>query len=373
MDFLNLSMLGGALSNLWTKVISSFFGAIGNYAWSIILLTVVIKLVLLPLDFFNKKITRKNTVMQAKIQPELAKLQQRYGNDKNLYNQKVSELYKSNNYNVVGSCLFMLVNLVLTLVIFISLFSGLNQMASTKIVEQYQTLESTYQTVYQQEIANSKTEEQAKQSANSAVVLKYEDIKYSWLWIDNVWKSDMPTNSIPTFSEYLNVAQKVEVDGQTYTVKELNKQENSEIKAKLESEYNTVMNPLRESVGKANGYLILLVLTVATAFLSQWLVQRKNKMATGMGTGKVMMFVLPLMLGFFALTYNAVFALYLLTSQIITLAFTPIIDAILDALDKRQLAKQEQKVAVSYRRTDATVVVNTNDKKSKKNKTKKGE
>lgn len=362
MDLLNISMLGGALANLWTKIISSFNGAIGNYAWSIILLTVVIKIVLLPLDFFNKKITRKNTVMQAKIQPELAKLQQKYGNDKNLYNQKVSELYKSNNYNVVGSCLFMLVNLVLTLVIFISLFSGLNQMASSKIAEQYQTLESTYHTTYQQQIELSKSQDEAKEVANQAVVEKYKQIKYSWLWIDNVWKSDMPTNSIPTFSEYLNVAQKVEVDGETYTVKQLNEEKNSEIKAKLEEEYNTVMSPLRDSVGKANGYLILLVLTVVTAFVSQWLMQRKNKMATGMGTGKIMMFVLPLMLGFFALTYNAVFALYLLTSQLVTLAFTPVIDLILDNMDKRRALKEQQQNAVSYRRVD------TIEKSNKKNK-----
>ena len=365
MDFLNISMLGGALANMWAKIISSFNGAIGNYAWSIILLTVVIKLVMLPLDFFNKKITRKNTIMQAKIQPELAKLQQKYGNDKNLYNQKVSELYKSNNYNVVGSWLFMLINLVLTLVIFISLFSGLNQMASSKIVEQYKTLENTYNTTYEQQIALSKTEEEAKLSANEAVVLKYKDIKYSWLWIDNVWKSDMPTNSIPTFSEFLNVAQKIEVDGETYTIKQLNEEKNSEIKAKLEDEYNKVMSPLRESVGKANGYLILLILTVVTAFVSQWLMQRKNKMATGMGTGKIMMFVLPLMLGFFALTYNAVFALYLLTSQLMALAFTPLIDLILDAMDKKQALKEEQKNMVSYRRVETTVDSKKNKKEGK--------
>lgn len=364
MAILNFSMLGGALVNLWLKIIEFFDVAIGNYAWSIILLTLIIKIIMSPLDLFNKKMTRKNTMMQAKIQPEIAKLQQKYGNDKNTYNQKMSELYKSNNYNVVGTCLFMLINLTLTLVVFISLFSGLNQMASNKIVDQYEVLQSTYNTVYNEHYSNTSNIEESVALANDAVAEKYKDIKYSWLWIDNVWKSDMPTNSIPTFTEYLNIAKKVKVEENYIEVKKLSKEQ----KQTLEAEYKEIMDPLRETSGKANGYLILFILTLGTAFLTQWLTQRKQKMATGVGTGKIMMFIIPIMLGFFAIMYNAVFALYMLTSQIITLALTPLIDKIIDISQKRAENKAElaKAAAVPYRRVvdvEKAVKNKKNDKK----------
>ena len=370
MAVLEISQICGFMVDMWTNVISWFSSVIGNYAWAIILLTLLIKLLMLPLDFFNKKSTRKNTKMQAVIQPELVKLQEKYGNDKNLLNQKISEVYKKHNYNVVGSCLFMFVNLALTLVIFFSLFSGLNNMASIKITEQYNTLQQTYSTAYAEKI--SEGEEVAVNYANGQVKLKYDEIKgqYSWLWIDNVWKADMPTKSIPTFDEYLKIAKEVTYEGEKVASNKLS----NEQKEVLEAEYEVVMGPLRDVSRSANGYLILVVLIFGTAFASQYITNRKNKKAAstkqdpdGKGnptqlSGKIMMFVLPVMLAVFALTYNSVFALYLLASQIITLVSTPVIDVVLDKLEQRQERKKLAVQTVSYSRK------NTGDKKDNKQK-----
>lgn len=368
MAFLNISQLCGFMVDMWTKVISWFNGAIGNYAWSIILLTLAIKVLLLPLDFFNKKTSRKNSQMQAKIQPQLAKLQQKYGNDKNTYNQKVAEVYKANNYNVVGSCLFMLVYMVVTLVIFITLFSGLNTMASKKIIGEYDALKQTYNTAYTTQIEGGATEDVASEYANGQVRIKYNEIKkeFSWLWIDNVWKSDMPTNSIPSADEYLKIAKTVTVGEEDIAVKNLTADQKEEFKV----EYAKVMTPLEKTEGRTNGFLILTVLTIASAFLTQWLSWRKNKKTSDnnpmASSGKIMMILMPLMLGFFALTYNAVFALYLLTSQIIALASTPIIDLILDKMEKVAEQKQSQTVVMEYSRTNIQKNKDHKQKKSKK-------
>ena len=357
MAILEVSQLCGFMVDMWTSIISWFSDFVGNYAWAIILLTLVIKLLLLPLDFFNKKVTRKNAKMQAVIQPELEKVKAKYGNDQAVYNQKVNEVYKKHNYNVVGSCFFMLINLVLTLVIFITLFNGLNTMAQIKITQQYSTLQQTYNQVY----AEGNNVEQA----NNAVKIKYDEIKgeYSWLWISNVWKADMPTSSIPTFNEYLNIAREVEVevDGETQKIK--SNKLSDEQKQVLETEYNKIMDPLRESSSKTNGYIILPILIVGSAFLSQWLTTRKNKGVNGSNpagaSSKVMLFILPIMLGFFAFTYNAVFALYLLVSQLISLASTPLIDLILDKLEQRAENKKKVVQTVNYSRN-----VTNNDKKN---------
>jgi len=368
MAFLNVSQLCGFMVDMWTNVISWFNGAIGNYAWSIILLTLAIKVLLLPLDFFNKRTSRKNSQMQAKIQPQLAKLQQKYGNDKNVYNQKVAEVYKANNYNVVGSCLFMLVYLVVTLVIFITLFSGLNAMASKKIIGEYDALKQTYNAAYTTQIEGGATEEEAIEYANGQVRIKYNEIRkeFSWLWIDNVWKSDMPTNSIPSADDYLKIARTVRIDEEDVAIKNLTAEQKEEFKA----EYAKVMTPLEKTEGRTNGFLILTVLTVATAFLTQWLAWRKNKKATGdnpmASSGKIMMIIMPLMLGFFALTYNAVFALYLLTSQIIALASTPLMDLVLDKVEKSAEQKQVQAVTMDYSRTNIQKNKDHKQKKSKK-------
>ena len=54
------------------------------------------------------------------------------------------ELYKRENYNIVGTCFGLLINLVLTMVIFFTLFSGINKMQYYTIDKEYETLTNTY-------------------------------------------------------------------------------------------------------------------------------------------------------------------------------------------------------------------------------------
>ena len=348
------SLLISAPTGMWPSIIN-VFNSVGNYAWGIILLTICIKLVMSPLDFFNKKVTRKNAKMQAVLQPEMAKIQKQYGHDKNLYNQKLSELYKKNNFNIMGSCVFMLVNLILTLVIFLTLWGSLNSMANFKISDQYNQLETVYNQTYTE---TQGTEEEKIISANSAVKIKYDEIKDSWLWIENVWVSETPwTNSIPDFNSYLSmIGNKVEIIEEGKPVlknfSELTEDQQEEIKAN----YEKVMNPLRESVNRVNGYLILPILAIGTSLLAQFLMQyrvsKKNKSenAVAQPTNKVLLIVLPLIMGLFTLFYNSVFAIYIITGQIISIITAPIIDLIIDKVEAREEKKKEAKVVVEYSR-----------------------
>ena len=333
-------------TGLWPSIIN-IFGNVGNYAWAIILLTIAIKVIMSPLDFFNKKISRKNAKMQTVLQPEMAKIQKQYGHDKNLYNQKLSELYKNNNFNMMGSCIFMLVNLVLTLVIFLTLFGALNNMANFKIQNQYEELKTAYYSVYEVDLNNTK-------QAEEAVKIKYDEIKDSWLWIDNIWRAETPwTNSVPTFEEYLAmIGNKVETIPEGKTEAELiefSKLSEAE-QTKLKDEYTAVMGALRESEGKANGYLILAVLAVGTALLSQFLMQRKMKVVEGQKSNKFMMFFLPILMGVFTLFYNSVFALYIIVGQVFAIVTTPLIDLILDKLEMREKRKKDETIIVEYSR-----------------------
>lgn len=371
MAVLNLPLLAGILVDMWISIISWFNGAFINYAWSIIILTILIKLIMTPLDFYNKKITRKNAKMQKVIQPQIEKLEKQYGNDRNLYNQKMNEVYKANNYNVIGSCLFMLINLVITFTIFISLLNGLNTMASNRISSQYQTLNEVYYTTYN-ENSSLVTQEEATELANNSVELKYDEIKDDWLWIKNVWKSDTATNSIPSFDEFLSITKQVVINGEVLNYETLDDTQ----KQQAQEEYELIMTPLRENIGGSNGYYILLILVVGTSVLSQWLIQRKMKVGDdsnnpAAGTSKVMMFVLPILLGVFALSSNSVFSLYLLTSQVISIMTTPIIDQIIDQVESNSEIKRINETTPEYSRKrvkDASNTPFSYDRDEKKNK-----
>ena len=143
-------MLGSAWpeGNFWAFLIKLF--DVGSYAWTIIIFTVVLKLLLSPLDILQRYYTNKTTRAQAKLQPEIEKLKKRYGQNQNLLYQKQNELYQKSGFNMKGSCLVMLVYMVVTLVVFLTLYSSLQSIAGFKIKNQYQELEQTYDSSYNQ-------------------------------------------------------------------------------------------------------------------------------------------------------------------------------------------------------------------------------
>ena len=95
-------------------VLHYFNAWIGNMGWAIIALTVVIKLVLLPLAY-------KSYVSMAKmkeLQPEMEKIKERAGDDRQKLQQEMMELYKKEKVNPASGCLPIL----LQIPIFFSLY-----------------------------------------------------------------------------------------------------------------------------------------------------------------------------------------------------------------------------------------------------------
>lgn len=85
-----------------------------SWSWAIVVLTVIIRLVLMPLMWRQIKSMR---AMQA-LQPQLKALQEKYKNDRQVLNQKVMEFYQANNVSPFGSCL----PLLLQMPVFLGLF-----------------------------------------------------------------------------------------------------------------------------------------------------------------------------------------------------------------------------------------------------------
>ncbi len=436
-------------TGVWEKIIMAFHNGIPNYAWAIIVFTLVLKVVLLPLDFFNRRITLKNSKVQAIIQPELEKIQKQYGNNKQILNQKTMELYKKHNYNVTGSCVIMLIYMALTLFIFITLFSGLNSMAAYKVGYQYQQMENTfnnyaystveietdfekYNSAYEIAYENKKLEikntaeiekineiikrhendeeiydyetmasdeekEEVKKAGESAVNLEeniqlmkeegtiageleagktindimqiinnevvktYNNVKDSWLWIDNVWKSDVPwTNSLTTYDEFISLTRITYKDSFGEGEKETFYNRLSENKSEDKNKYNLIIKAI-ESENQVNGYLIIPILAVAVNVLSllasqgKLKIKRKNSKESEKTTkqpgGLITVILIPALMGYITLSYNSVFSLYILISALVSLISTPLINLCIKKWDNFSENKKKKKSEnISYKR-----------------------
>jgi YidC/Oxa1 family membrane protein insertase len=95
-------------------LLKTIHGFVGNWGWSIILLTIIIKLTFYPL---NAKAGRSMAQMKV-LAPKMEKLKELYGDDRQKLNQAMMELYRTEKINPLGGCL----PIVVQIPVFISLY-----------------------------------------------------------------------------------------------------------------------------------------------------------------------------------------------------------------------------------------------------------
>ncbi|HOF57909.1 MAG TPA: membrane protein insertase YidC [Syntrophorhabdaceae bacterium] len=89
-----------------------------NYGIDIILLTILIKIIFYPLSVKSYKSMKE---MQ-KLQPQIAKLKEKYKDDKQKLNQEMMEIYKRKGVNPMGGCLPMIIQIP----VFFALYKALS-------------------------------------------------------------------------------------------------------------------------------------------------------------------------------------------------------------------------------------------------------
>jgi YidC/Oxa1 family membrane protein insertase len=90
---------------------------VGNWGWSIILLTILIKAIFYPLSAASYK----SMAGMKKLQPRMKTLKERYKDDKQKYQMEMMALYKTEKINPAGGCLPILVQIP----VFIALYWAL--------------------------------------------------------------------------------------------------------------------------------------------------------------------------------------------------------------------------------------------------------
>ncbi|HET6469925.1 MAG TPA: membrane protein insertase YidC, partial [Geminicoccaceae bacterium] len=88
-------------------VLDFFYKLVGNYGVAILLLTLVVKILFFPLA--NK--SYKAMSQMKKLQPEMMKLRERFGDDKVRMNQELMALYKKEKVNPMSGCLPIVVQI----------------------------------------------------------------------------------------------------------------------------------------------------------------------------------------------------------------------------------------------------------------------
>lgn len=107
---MNLDFLAKPLGMLLKLI----FDMVGNYGYSIIIFTILTKIILLPLNIKQTESTKKMN----EINPKMKEIQEKYKNDKEKLNEKLMELYKEHNYNPAAGCLPMLIQMPIIFALF---------------------------------------------------------------------------------------------------------------------------------------------------------------------------------------------------------------------------------------------------------------
>ncbi len=87
---------------------------IGNWGWSIIVLTIIIKAIF----FYPSALSYRSMAKMRKLSPKMKALKERVGDDKQKMSQEMMKLYKKEKVNPMGGCLPILIQMP----VFISLY-----------------------------------------------------------------------------------------------------------------------------------------------------------------------------------------------------------------------------------------------------------
>ena len=136
-----------------------------------------------------------------------------------------------------------------------------------------------------------------------------------------------------------------------------------------ESAYNKITGQLDTQKEQANGYYILIVLSIGTILLQQFVTMRSQKeqqkysSVDGQGGSqqKMTMIIMTGMFAIFSFMYSAAFSIYMIMSNVISLVSTLVINKIVDV---RAAKKEAATLQAKYDKRLPRV--STNDKKKKK-------
>ena len=316
------------MNDFLVAILNGINSVIHNYGWSMVVFTLLIQLILLPLDYKSRKSMRRMT----RLQPQVAKLQKKYANDKEKLNQKTAELYRREGINPMSGCLPMLVSMVILFI----MFAAMRTVANTEMASQALGLLTT----------GTQTNE-------------------SWLWIKNIWMPDSPFNPVIADSANLRIIPAdiwakvfASLDPASVTALAQYGIDAATISGETvfaalqtlpvyaqETQLWTVMPQLNLLIvnlsiyAHNNGWFILPILAAVTQYLMtlsqpQPAADPNNPAAS---TNKFMKYFFPLFSLWVCSSYNAIFALYWVVSNVFAWVQGLVMNKMFEKMDENQV------------------------------------
>ena len=176
----------------------------------------------------------------------------------------------------------------------------------------------------------------------------------SFLWIKNIWVTDASYKTpVMNYTDF-----KTEVSRESFYVAG-NKVSFNDIgnhtNAYTDRAYERVTGALTEAKSAPNGFFILIVLSIGTILLQQFVSMRSQKEQQKYGTvdgqgasqQKMMMIVMTGMFAIFSFMYSSAFSIYMIMSNVLSMGSTVIINKIVDANEHK---KERAEIIDKYER-----------------------
>lgn len=297
MSFLNDNFISEAI----VAVIKWVFEFINDYSIVIILITIAVRLVVLPLDIKQRKNMRAVAGMAAEVEG----VKKRYANNPDQLRIKVNELYKEKGVKPTGGCLPMLLSLILLFAFF----------GSLRVIASEQSMSIILK---------------AAQYGPESVTLP------QWLWVHNFWQADSGLATVlPTSTEFLS---SLITNANYITPQTMAMLQNHDlisfasgtlsVNESVYTELTTKVINANGLAGFSNGWFGLPVLAGVTLFLNQKLTTKSQPQNPQMaGTNKFMLYFFPLFSVYICATSNTAFALYWIVSNLYMMALNLILNS----------------------------------------------
>ena len=181
---------------------------------------------------------------------------------------------------------------------------------------------------------NSFVNEKVISLANERVKEAYEKgeiLKSSFLWVKNVWMPDVSYEH-PIVPSAKNFQSKISAAATRSC-----SCDRTQVPVDT-AVYDAVTAGLYKQKEQANGYFIMVILSILTTFLSQFVMQKMQKAQLELQsvdgqaamTQKMMMWMMPIMFGFFAFSYSTAFSIYMTVSSIVTTVSSVLINIFIE-------------------------------------------
>lgn len=312
MDFLSNNFI----ADFFVLVMKWVYNFIGDYSIAIIVVTIAMRLLMLPLDLKQKKSSRK----MALIQPQVESLKKRYANNPQQLQKKTQELYKKEGVRPLAGCLPMLI----TLPIFFAFFGAMRVLAAQETVSFM--LENAQ--LYSQGVQQTALPQ--------------------WLWVNNFWQADSGLEPIlPTAESFVGFVQTnvAYITPQAMhmlahaapDVSLLNFDYSSGLLSMTNTGYDNLVAKIISDNGRTgynNGWFILPVFAGVTLFLQQKLTMGQTPQAAGQG--KFMLWFFPLFSVYICAVSNAAFAIYWVFANIYALGQALVLNYIYKKQDTKE-------------------------------------